>query len=249
MGCVGIRQRSVPRWRELDDRPWRDGFPTRGHHGVGAAGVHGIPARRGDVAPAPARRPALRPGIPRTVLEDATITAAQWAGSDRQAALLLCLPVQQRLLSPDRLWQAWTEVSRSSRRSAIDAVLHDVCHGAQSLGELDFARWCRRYRLPEPARQTLRHGPRGRIYLDVEWPAHRLVVEIDGVPHGQGLNPVWDALRANEVTLGDNRVLRLPVLGLRLMPQEFMAQVARALGATPVRMTVMPNAARGARSA
>lgn len=193
--------------------------------------------------------PALRPGIPRTALEDATIKAAQWAASDRQAALLLCLPLQQRLLSPDRLWQSWTEVSRSSRRSVIGGVLHDMCHGAQSLGELDFARWCRRYRLPEPARQTLRHGPRGRIYLDVDWPAHRLVVEIDGVHHGQGINPVWDALRANEVTLGDNRVLRLPVLGLRLMPQEFMAQVARALGATPVRMTVMPNAARGARSA
>ncbi|EAP96938.1 hypothetical protein JNB_20048 [Janibacter sp. HTCC2649] len=45
----------------------------------------------------------LRAGVPRVVPEWATIHAAQWAVSDRQAALLVCLPVQQRLVPPSRL--------------------------------------------------------------------------------------------------------------------------------------------------
>jgi very-short-patch-repair endonuclease len=75
----------------------------------------------------------------------------------------------------------------------------------------------------------VRRTANGRYRLDVEFESG-LVVEIDGAHHGLGLNPVDDALRANEVTLGGSRVLRIPVLGLRLEPARFMAQVARALG-------------------
>jgi hypothetical protein len=183
----------------------------------------------------------------------AAIRAAQWARSDRQAGLLLCLPVQQRLVSSTRLLDAWASVSRGPRRRLIDAVLRDVCHGAQSLGELDFARLCRRYGLPEPTRQSVRVGPHGRVYLDVEWEAQRLVVEVDGVQHLLGIEPVKDALRANEVVLDGARVLRLPVLGLRLEPDAFMGQVARALGVTAARPAptrlVMPSAGNGPRLA
>ncbi|EAP96939.1 hypothetical protein JNB_20053 [Janibacter sp. HTCC2649] len=107
-------------------------------------------------------------------------------------------------------------------------MIADVCDGAHSLGELDFGAWCRRYGLPEPLRQTLRTGPSGRVYLDVEWEG--LVVEIDGGHHLLGLNPTDDALRSNEVALGSSRVLRIPLLGLRLEADRFMAQVARGLG-------------------
>lgn len=167
-------------------------------------------------------------GVPRLAPEWATIHAAQWAVSDRQAALLVCLPVQQRLVSPARLMEAWRSVSRSRRRELLDYVIPVVCDGAHSLGELDFGGWCRRYGLPQPRRQTLRTGPSGRIYLDVEWEG--LVVEIDGGHHLLGLNPTDDALRANEVALGLSRVLRIPLLGLRLEPRRFMDQVARGLG-------------------
>jgi very-short-patch-repair endonuclease len=54
------------------------------------------------------------------------------------------------------------------------------------------------------------------------------VVEIDGGHHAAALNPVDDALRQNEVVLGESTVLRVPVLGLRLAPERFMAQIVRA---------------------
>ncbi|MDT0213789.1 hypothetical protein Q9R29_07795 [Rothia sp. ARF10] len=167
-------------------------------------------------------------GVPRLAPEWATIHAAQWASTDRQAALLVCLPVQQRLVPPARLLETWLGVFRSRRRTLLGLVIQDVCDGAHSLGELDFGALCRRRGLPSPVRQSLRTGPSGRVYLDVEWEG--LVVEIDGGHHLFGLNPTDDALRANEVALGSSRVLRIPLIGLRLEPDRFMAQVARGLG-------------------
>ncbi len=178
--------------------------------------------RRRDIGPTTGA--ALRRCTP----EWATIRAAQWARTDRTAALLICLPVQQRIVSPERLLSAWATVARSPRRMFLDAVIRDVCDGAHSLGELDFAGMCRRAGLPPPRRQVVRTGPGGRIYLDVAWEDIGLVVEIDGGQHALALNPVDDALRQNEVSLSHEVVLRIPVLGLRLAPASFMDQVVRA---------------------
>jgi len=171
--------------------------------------------------------PVMGSGVPRARPEHALIRAAQWARTDRQAALLVCMPVQQRLVRPRAVLAAWSGVARSPRRPLIDAVLRDVCEGAHSLGELDFARWCRAFGVPAPVRQSVRTLPSGRVYLDAEWDG--LVVEIDGAHHFSGLQPVADALRANEVVIAGRPVLRLPVLGLRLEPEAFMRQVARAV--------------------
>ena len=88
--------------------------------------------------------------------------------------------LQQRLTRPDRVLAVWREVRRSSRRALLDTVIPDICDGAHSLGELDFAQLCRRVGLPPPTRQVVRTGPGGRIYLDVAWEDVGLVVEIDG---------------------------------------------------------------------
>jgi very-short-patch-repair endonuclease len=119
-------------------------------------------------------------------------------------------------------------VGRSPRRQLLGAVIRDVCDGAHSLGELDFARMCRSAGLPPPTRQVVRTGPGGRVYLDVAWEHIGIVVEIDGGHHALALNPVDDAFRQNEVTLDADLVLRIPVLGLRLTPERFMGQVVRA---------------------
>lgn len=172
--------------------------------------------------------PVIAVGLPRVRPEVAAIRAAGWAASDRQAALLVCMVIQQRLIPPQRLLETWASQKRRPRQPFLGQVIRDVCDGAQSLGELDFARLCREYGLPEPSRQVVRSLPSGRVYLDVAWDDLGLVVEIDGGHHALALSPVDDALRQNEVVLNGEPVLRIPVLGLRLVPDAFMRQVVAA---------------------
>ncbi|MEP6648326.1 MAG: hypothetical protein ABJA74_00220 [Lapillicoccus sp.] len=167
-------------------------------------------------------------GLPRVRPEIAAVRAAHWAASDRQAALVLVMAVQQGIVNPPRLLQAARVVRARKRRALVPLLVQDIVDGARSLGELDFASMCRRYGLPEPDRQVVRRGPRGRIYLDVRWSQIGLVVEIDGSQHRMGLAVTDDNLRQNEVTLSSDRVLRIDLMGLRLMPDPFMAQIIRA---------------------
>lgn len=170
-------------------------------------------------------------GPPRSRTEIAAIRGALWARSDRQAALVLTMAVQQLMIQPEALGVELLRVRRDRRRRLIGEVLLDLVGGVRSLGELDFARECRRRGLPEPSRQVVRRGRDGRYYLDVFWDDWHVAVEIDGIQHGWAENVVHDALRHNDVTLGDCRVLRLPVLGLRVAPDQFFGQIEQALRA------------------
>ncbi len=168
-------------------------------------------------------------GVPRTRVPVAAVRAAMWARSDRQASLLLTLPVQQGLTTAELIGRALLAVRRDRRRRLMHAVVTDLLGGVRSLGELDFARECRRRGLPPPDRQTVRRGRDGRYYLDVCWDDFALVVEIDGIHHTWADAVVPDALRQNEVALGGETVLRLPLLGLRVAADEFFEQVERGL--------------------
>ncbi|WP_109471665.1 hypothetical protein [Ornithinimicrobium cavernae] len=173
--------------------------------------------------------PVMRGGLPRTSPAVAAVRAAEWARSDRQAATILAMAVQQRLLRTEDLLTRWREVRRSRRRHFLDTIIGDICDGAHSLGELDFARLCRIYHLPIPSRQVRRRLPDGSAYLDVYWDGPGLHVEIDGSGHWVGLAPVQDSLRQNEVALADDMTLRIPLLGLRTFEERFMDQVRRGL--------------------
>lgn len=168
-------------------------------------------------------------GIPRTRNHVAAIRAALWARSDAQAALLLTMVVQQRLTKPELLVAELLRVKRDRRRSLMINVITDLLEGVRSLGELEFAQLCRERGLPVPTRQVVRKGTGGRYYLDVMWEAWGVVVEIDGIQHAWASNIVADALRHNSVTLGNALVLRLPLLGLRVAPDEFFEQIEAAL--------------------
>lgn len=170
-------------------------------------------------------------GVPRTRTPVASIRAAMWARSDKQASLLLTMPVQQGLTTAQHLGEALLAVRRDRRRALMHAVVLDLLGGVRSLGELDFARECRRRGLPEPTRQVVRRGKDGRYYLDVSWDDFALVVEIDGIHHAWASSVVPDALRQNEVTLARSTVLRLPLLGLRVAADDFFEQVERGLEA------------------
>lgn len=168
-------------------------------------------------------------GVPRTRPEVAALRAAHWAVSDRAAATLLAMVVQQRLTTADRLVVAQRVVKGRTRRALLQQIVADIADGAQSLNELDFMGACRARGLPEPTRQAVRQGPKGRIYLDVHFEEYGLVVEIDGAGHLWGLSGVDDALRANQVVVEGERVLRINVIGWRLDPDAFMDQVCDAL--------------------
>lgn len=168
-------------------------------------------------------------GIPRTRPAVAAVRAALWARTDRQATYVLTLAVQQGLARAEEIGQEALRIRRDRRRVLLCTVVNDLLDGARSLGELDVARALRRRGLPVPARQVLRRDDRNRYFLDLYWPDHQLVVEVDGIHHAWAESIVGDALRQNALSISGDTVLRLPLLGLRLRPDEFFAQIEQAL--------------------
>ncbi|RLV50877.1 DUF559 domain-containing protein [Nocardioides mangrovicus] len=170
-------------------------------------------------------------GIPRTQPAVAAVRAALWARSAKEAALVLTTTVQQRLAVADDLGREALRIRRDRRRGLVLAVVMDLVGGVESLGELNVVRECRRRGIPPPSRQVVRRTRRGTYYLDLVWEEWKVVVEVDGIQHLWAGRVVDDALRQNAVTLTDATVLRLPLLGLRLEPDEFFAQIVDALRA------------------
>ncbi len=168
-------------------------------------------------------------GIPRTRPAVAAVRAGLWARGDKQASLVLTMAVQQGVVRVEDLAQELMRIRRAPRRLLLHAVVNDLLDGARSLGELDVASELRRRGLPVPERQVLRKDSRGRYYLDLYWRRFRLVVEIDGIHHTWAENVVGDALRQNSLALTGDTVLRLPLLGLRMQPDAFFAQIERGL--------------------
>jgi very-short-patch-repair endonuclease len=168
------------------------------------------------------------PGTPRVRTAVAAVRAAQWARSDRQAALLLTLPVQQRLVHPAHLAAVVRADRVRGRRPLLVSLVEDIVDGAHSLGELDFARMCRRRGLTEPDRQFVVKTGTGRVYLDVRWLELGLVVEIDGSGHREGLALLDDNFRQNTVSIREDVVLRYGLLALRIDERGVMDQVCLA---------------------
>jgi hypothetical protein len=196
---------------------------SKGHRHGGARGIQVHETRRrrpDDVLPGDLRT--VRPAV-------AAVRAALWARTDRQAALVLAMSVQQRIVQADELWTAVESIRRDRRRWLIRTVVADVLDGAESLGELEFGRLCRRSGLPAPDRQSVVRTPRGRYYLDCRYDRFGVVVEIDGAHHMSTDTWVADAIRQNEITIRSDRVLRVPLLGLRVQAPLFVEQLRAAL--------------------
>lgn len=113
--------------------------------------------------------------------------AAAWARTDREAAFVVISALQQRLAEAGRLI-AVAQGNRSlHRRRLIIRCAREYSDGIQSLNELDFARICRRYGLPEPMRQTIRYDKAGKCrWIDVEFTTEvgrTVLVEVEGLHH------------------------------------------------------------------
>jgi very-short-patch-repair endonuclease len=168
-------------------------------------------------------------GVPRSRPAVAAVRGALWARSDKQAALILTMAVQQGLVQAPALGIELLRIKRDRRRALLHDVVLDLLDGVRALGEAEFKRLCRARGLPAPSRQVIRKGRSGRYFLDALWEEWALVVEIDGIQHAWAQNQVDDALRQNDVTLTHARVLRLPLLGLRVAADAFFAQIRDAL--------------------
>lgn len=170
-------------------------------------------------------------GIPRTRTPTAAVRAALWARTDREASYVLILAVQQRMTTAGAIGEQLLRVRRDKRRLLLHSVVNELLDGAQSLGEIDIGVLLKQRGLPPPSRQVVRRDQRGRYYLDLSWPDFHLVVEIDGIHHAWAEHVVGDALRQNALALDGDTVLRLPLLGLRLQPDAFLAQIEEGLRA------------------
>jgi hypothetical protein len=142
--------------------------------------------------------------------------------------------VQQRLVTAAELQLTLAGAVRVRHRRLMRAAVEDIAMGAQALSEIDFARLCRRHKLPQPVRQAVRVDSSGRRrYLDVEFrrrDGRSVVVEIDGAVHLAAQRWFADQLRQNEIALSGALVLRYPSVVVRTEPWLVIAQLRQALG-------------------
>jgi hypothetical protein len=150
-------------------------------------------------------------GIRRMVPAAATASAARWAKSDRQAKLFVLMCVQQKLAPVEAVRAALERLPRSRRRAMLLEVVAAAAGGVHSLGELDVAEDLRRRGLPEPDRQALRRRDSGTQYLDCDFPAYEMVLEIDGAGHAEPSQRLSDLLRDITEVAGGRFVIRLPL--------------------------------------
>ena len=155
-------------------------------------------------------------GIRRTPPAVAAVHAALWSKTDRQALFMILLPVQQSLARVEDVATALGSVRRHRWRRALLLGLADLSDGVRSLGELDVARAMRSRGLPEPERQSLRRRPSGTQYLDGDFPAYGLSLEVDGVQHDLPWERLADLERDLDLATDGRTVIRIPLVAWRL---------------------------------
>jgi len=188
----------------------------------------GVDVRRSRLLGPLEVHPVRQPPVLR--LARATLDAASLARTPDDVRALLCLPVQQRRLRVPELRAALLRLGPHPGRALMLRTLDDLERGAQTVHEQRFSRLLRRAGLPEPERQVLRVGVDGRRYLDAEWEAYGVHVELDGLAHLWVSQWVEDLQRSNELEIGaPSRRLRFPGHLLFEDSDRVLDQLRRAL--------------------
>ncbi len=171
-------------------------------------------------------------GLPTIRIDLATLHAAAWAPSDREAELRLCLVVQQGKTKPSALRSVLQKQTRLRRRALILEALDDIELGAHANSEIDFLRFCRRNGIPRPDQLQVLVRADGKRYLDARWSWLNLSVEIDGAHHMWVEEWDADALRSLEVAIAlrgtGETLIRLTQGNLR-HSEEKVAELLRQL--------------------
>ena len=177
------------------------------------------------------RHPVRRPPVVRVA--PAVLHAAAWAASDRAGEWRVAAAVQQRLVLPHDLRAALAGMPNLRRRGLLSVVLDDVAFGAHAASELDFLRFLRAHRLPQPDRLQLPVRA-GRVrYLDAWWERQRVTAELDGAHHRSVAAWEDDVLRANDLVVAERHdrvvLLRFSAGNLRHDAPRVAAQLAAVL--------------------
>lgn len=166
-------------------------------------------------------------------LRAALVVAASGFAKPRPACGILAAGVQQRLVRPRELEHELLISPRVRHRAVLLHAVRDIAQGAEALSEMDFARLCRRFGLPQPTRQAVRAEPSGRRrYLDAEWvrrDGQRIVAEVDGALHLIARQWWDDQYRQNELVITGDVVLRYPSVVVRTEQEIVADQLRRAL--------------------
>jgi hypothetical protein len=126
---------------------------------------------------------------------------------DRLARAVILAGVQQRLVTPVQLADALQRRGRCRRRALIVETIADAAGGIASVPEKDFDFIVRRFELPSPTRQRIVQRSGQRCYLDVDWEAYGIGVEVQGAHHFEVLRADADLDRHNEITSMGRRLL------------------------------------------
>lgn len=169
--------------------------------------------------------------LPRVPPHLAAAQAAAWAVTDREAMFLLTSGMQQGVITPGRLQAEVANHPTLRRRALTHEIAVEYSNGLQSMNEIDFAKLCRRYRIPAPVCQTRRLDAAGKWrYTDAEFTlpdGRTLIVEIDGLHHLDPLNWLDDIQRQNQLmVVSDGLLLRVATWTLKREPDQFMPFMA-----------------------
>jgi very-short-patch-repair endonuclease len=151
------------------------------------------------------RHPARQPPV--TTVEDTVLDQADRPEVTRSAVIDLVLRVcQRRLTTAARLGSALELRKKIRHRALLQDLLEEVVDGVASTLERRYASDVERAHGLARGRRNAQDGRRGRRrYRDVDYPAYRLVVELDGrAAHPHELRE-WDDVRDNEVLLDTGR--------------------------------------------
>ena len=170
--------------------------------------------------------------LPQTRVEDTVLDLTDAAVRTEDAVAVVIRACQRRLTTPGRLRTSAARRSRLRHRRLLAEVLTDVDEGVQSILERRWLRDVERpHGLPPGCWNRAERVNGGTRYRDVDYPAWRVVVELDGrVAHPAGERH-RDMARDNALAAQARLTLRYGWVDVTRSPCAVADQVARTLRA------------------
>ncbi len=167
---------------------------------------------------------------PRTKIEETVLDLTQVATSAEQACSWVARGIGRGLTTQDRLSAALRQRTRVHFRAELAELLSPDLAGVHSALEYRYVKWVEMpHGLPRGRRQERSEAAGRRVYRDVLYDKHRLVVELDGRAAHPGDSRWKDIRRDNAAVAAGIMTLRFGWDDLRMRPCAVAYQVCQAL--------------------